>query len=67
VSQERRSENGLSERKNDNVDIAQTTHISLCSGYGGIDLGLRMLGNGVVPATGERAFQILISELQNQN
>jgi hypothetical protein len=28
---------------------------------------LRMLGNGVVPATAERAFQILISELQNQN
>jgi DNA-cytosine methyltransferase len=24
-----------------NVDTAKTTHISLCSGYGGIDLGLR--------------------------
>lgn len=24
-----------------NVDTSQTTHVSLCSGYGGIDLGLR--------------------------
>jgi DNA (cytosine-5)-methyltransferase 1 len=42
VFHERRSGSGLNERKNDNVDTTQTiTHISLCSGYGGIDLGLR--------------------------
>ena len=28
-------------RPTDHVDTTQTTHISLCSGYGGIDLGLR--------------------------
>ncbi len=31
---------GAAKSKRD-VDTAQTTHISLCSGYGGIDLGLR--------------------------
>ena len=28
-------------KKENHVDITETTHISLCSGYGGIDLGLR--------------------------
>jgi DNA (cytosine-5)-methyltransferase 1 len=30
-----------------NVDITETTHISLCSGYGGIDLGLRRVLSNV--------------------
>jgi len=29
------------------VDTTQTTHISLCAGYGGIDLGLRRLFSGL--------------------
>jgi len=32
---------GSAYRKDNNVDTTKTTHISLCSGYGGIDLGLR--------------------------
>jgi len=30
-----------------NVDTAKTTHVSLCSGYGGIDLGLRRVCPGL--------------------
>ena len=56
--------------------------VEFCAGYAGIGLGLkrvirdirtvatdelRMLGNGVVPATAERAFRVLYSELTRQD
>ena len=44
------------------MDTTKTiTHVGLCVGYGGIELGL---GNGVVPTTAERAFRTLLEELQ---
>lgn len=45
--------------------MAAFTSISLFSGAGGLDLGLGLAGNGVVPLQAAAAFTLLYGRLGN--